>query len=54
MNYNEEPVTISLYPALALEEDLAPEDCGWEIEERCNAIQAACKGMLDFLNLLPR
>jgi hypothetical protein len=44
MNYNEEPVTISLYPALAFEEDLTPDVAGSEIEEKCNAIQAACKG----------
>jgi len=54
MNYNEEPVTISLYPALAFEEDLTPDATGSEIEEKCNAIQEACKGMCEFLNLLPR
>lgn len=44
MNYNEDPVTIDLYPELAFEEDLTPDVAGVEIEERCNKIHKACKG----------
>ena len=44
MNYNEDPVTIDLYPELAFEEDLTPDVAGVEIEERCNKIHEACKG----------
>lgn len=44
MNYNEDPVTIDLYPDLAFEEDLTPDNIGPEIEEKCNGIHEACEG----------
>ena len=44
MNYNEDPKTLNLYPEVAFEEDLTPDDIGEDIVEKCNAIQKACKG----------
>mmetsp|Transcript_8376 Transcript_8376/g.15799 ORF Transcript_8376/g.15799 Transcript_8376/m.15799 type:complete len:341 (+) Transcript_8376:64-1086(+) len=44
MNYSEDPKTLNLYPEVAFEEDLTPDDIGEEIVEKCHAIQKACKG----------
>jgi hypothetical protein len=44
MNYSEDPKTLNLYPEVAFEEDLTPDDIGEDIVEKCNAIQKACKG----------
>jgi hypothetical protein len=41
--YNEDPNTISLYPAELYEEDLTP-DCGTEIDEKCTEIFEATEG----------
>jgi len=44
MNYNEDPKTIDLYPEIAFEEDLTPDVLGDDIQDKCNAINKACKG----------
>ena len=49
MNYSEDPKTLNLYPEVAFEEDLTPDDIGEDIVEKCTAIQKACKGEMVLL-----